>query len=78
MKRFLELTDASDKVDLDTDVVPKKFVEKMSLPPIVNFLGEDPIFKEKYDEDDGGRDGLIKSTVDSKQKNSVFYYVLRK
>ena len=76
MKRFLELTDASDKVDLDTDVVPKKFVEKM--PPIVNLLGEDQIFKEKYDEDDGGRDGLIKSMDDSKHKKSVFYYVLRK
>ena len=53
---------------------PSYYVE--SLPPVINLLGEDQIFKEKYDEDDG-RDGLIKPIVDSKNSNKEFYYVYR-
>ena len=49
---------------------PSYYVE--SLPPVINLLGEDQIFKEKYDEDDG-RDGLISS----KNSNKEFYYVYR-
>ena len=70
-------------MDLGTDAVPKKFVGDPSyyvesLPPVVNLLDEDQIFKEKYDEDDGDEDdGLINPIVDSKHRNNEFYYVYR-
>ena len=70
----------SDKLDLST--VPKKFVDKLSLPPFtwgVNLLGKNKKSKERFIEEEEGKDGLLKSIVDSKLKhNGFFYYVSKK
>ena len=81
---FLEMADynAADKLDQDTAVVPKKFVDKLSLPPFtwgVNLLGKNKKSKERFIEEEEGKDGLLKSIVDPKLKhNGFFYYVSKK
>ena len=72
-----------DKLDLST--VPKKFVDKLSLPPFtwgINLLGKNKkMSKERFIKQEKGKDGLLKSIVYSKLKRngfSFFYNVLRK
>ena len=73
---------ASDKLDQATAVVPKKFVDKLSLPPFtwgINLYGKNKMSNERFIEEDEGKDGILKSIVDSKLKhNGFFYYVLKK
>ena len=74
---------ASDKLDHGTAVVPKKFVDKLALPPFtwgINLFGKNKMSNERFIEEEEGKDqGLIKSIVDSKLKhNGFFYYVLKK
>ena len=73
---------ASDKLDQATAVVPKKFVDKLSLPPFtwgINLFGKNKMSKERFIEEEEMKDSFLKSIVDSKLKhNGFFYYVLKK
>ena len=80
---LLGVTDenAFDKVDFSPDVVPKKLVEKLSLPPItlgLKLLDKNERSREKISEEER-RDGFIESIVESKRKQNGFsYYILKK
>ena len=78
---------ASNKLDQGTAVVPKKFVDKLALPPFtwgINLLGKNKMSKERFIEEEEGKvnprkDHLLKSIVGSQLKhNGFFYYVLKK
>ena len=68
---------------LDRSTVPKKFVDKLSLPPFTwgtNLLGKNKKMS-RFIEQEKGKDGLLMSIVYSKLKRngfSFFYNVLRK